>query len=81
MLEVAVAAVVEHLDLFARAIEITPDLFEGLPWTEGDLRQMRGRVDWDPYAVLLDRIGERCKRDEVVADVGARTDATGLSMA
>jgi len=81
MLEVAVAAVVEQLDLFARAIEITPELFEGLPWSEGDLRRMRGRVDWDPYAVLLDRIGERCKGDEVVASVGARTDETGLSMA
>ena len=81
MLEVAVAAVVEHLDLFARAIEITPDLFEGLPWTEGDLRRMRGRIDWDPYAELLDRIGERCEHDEVVAGVGARTDETGLSLA
>ena len=53
MLEVAVAALVEQLDLFARAIEITPDLFEGLPWTEGDLRRMRGRVDWDPYLYRL----------------------------
>jgi DNA-binding CsgD family transcriptional regulator len=81
MLEVAVGAVVGHLDLFAHAVEITPELFEGLPWNESEVRRMRGRVDWDPYAVLLDRLGERCESDDAVEGIGTRTDQTGLWMA
>ncbi len=81
MLEVAVAAVVAHLDVFGKVIEISPELFEGLPWTESELRRMRGRVDWDPYAVLLDRLGERCKHDEVIRAVGATMDQTGMWLA
>ena len=81
MLEVAVAAVVGHLDLFVQVIEVTPDLFDDLPWTEADLRRMRGRVDWDPYAVLLDRLGARSRNEQVIEGVGARVDETGLWMA
>lgn len=76
-LEVSPMAVVAHLDVFARHVRFPEDLFDGLPWDEAALRAHRGRIDWDPYAELLDRLGALCGSDEAIRKVGATMDETG----
>src|SRR6185503_8783675 len=48
MQEVAIPVVLGHLDVFSHVVPLTPDLFDGLPWTEQELRATKGRIDWDP---------------------------------
>lgn len=76
MLEVNAAIGVIHLEQFGKEVALPPDLFDGLPWTEAELRAHRGRIDWDPYAELIDRLGTLCGSDDVIQRVGASMDET-----
>lgn len=76
MSQVAVVIVVEHLDVYGRAGVDTARCFEGLPWTEAELRGRSGRVDWDPYATLISRMSAALPDDDAVSRVGATMDTT-----
>ncbi|MHB1844705.1 MAG: helix-turn-helix transcriptional regulator [Deltaproteobacteria bacterium] len=48
-------------------------LFRGLPFDERSLaRRPFGRIDWDPYSLLVDRIAERLGGPESMQQVGRR---------
>lgn len=81
MLEVNAAIAVIHLEQFGKEVTLQPDLFDGLPWTEAELRAQRGRIDWDPYAELIDRLGALCGSDDVIQRVGGSMDETASWLA
>ncbi len=47
------------------------ELIRDLPYSEQHLENPRNRIDWDDYATIVDRIGERCT-DQTAVDLGRR---------